>query len=529
MASGVLPLPEAMMIRMTRREIAIAALRSVTGLLSVIGARALAQEVPVASTADPESDTVELHRIRIVNAKNGPIQISTDEGASWRIIGRVTSPCISATEGYIAAEYAEPGSVAAVAIHGLRIRIGGENKTLHAPLVLAIDPREFSSDNVPNHGFGGHVSGLSGMKTDIPAGASLFRNLAPITGNTVYTEMRSGRLQKLGTAFRPAGNGEALVIPVRVPKKRLTELVIENKKGGAVTATFSDAEVRKLTSVVQPVSGVGRFDGTAYTGVGRINTAHTGVITVSTAPIDASEREGQGKERRGGFQISPLWHNTRTEEHGAPMMLVLGSFSIDGVPQKKRELEGTAPLFRDQISLFGEGVIVDCQIDGKSEWEPLPAILGVRLDAFTGEGLTQVFKDAGISRRCELGVTAFRLRLPHTTRTDSERLALIAAGFYRRERLAVARSVKTPIVSGSVTINPSVTDASRVAFVRFSVDGTIKSIKNYAPFDMTWDTTRFPDGEYFLEIEALDSTSVVLASTHRRVYVLNNKAVAEVR
>lgn len=474
----------------------------------------------VRAQAPAASPSVESHRLRIVNRRLGTIQVSTDGGETWQLVGRVTQPCTGASEGYIAAEYAARGTVAAVAVHGLRIRVSGEDPQLHAPLVLSIAPKEFSTDK-PNYGYGGHVAGMAGMKTDIPAGTSIFRELAPVAGNQVYLESRTRKLLPLPEDFQPKGQGEALVIPVMVPVKRLKEVIIENKLGGRVIGTFSGGETKQLTSVVRPVRGIGRFDGTSYTGLGRINTAHTGVITVSTAPIDTRLPEGEGKERRGGFQISPVWHNNRTEEHDAPMMLLLGAMGEDGKPAPRRkDLEGTAPLFLEHIGLFGDAATVDCRID-EGEWEPLPAILGVRLDAFTGDGLTELWKQERKARTSTRGVTAFRMRFAAPTSEALHAVAVATSETYRTTRLAEARANKIPVVSGSVTINPSVTDPTRVAYIRLTVDGTIKALKNFAPFVITWDTTRLPDGEYYIEIEALDASGAVLASTPRRVFVQN--------
>lgn len=474
------------------------------------------------ATPEKKDEKVELYRLRIVNRRLGTIQVSCDEGESWHLVGRVTQPCTGASEGYIAAEYAPRGSVAAVAVHGIRIRVSGEDPQLHAPLVLGIAPLEYSGDKA-NFGYGGHQAGNVGMKTDIPAGTSIFRELAPLPGNLVYIESKTGRLLPLPSDFRPTGQGESLVIPVIAPVNRLTELQIENRLGGVVKATFVGGESRVVTNVVKPVLGVGRFDGTSYTGVGRINTAHTGVITVSTAPIDSRLPEGEGKERRGGFQISPVWHNGRTEEHDAPMMLLFGALDADGKPAKRRrELEGTAPLFLEHIGLFGTNTVVDCQIDGGA-WEPLPTVLGVRLNAFTADGLNELWKAASVGRNSSQGVTAFRLRFEQPTNKAMYSIATACADRYRQLRLAAARSNNTRVVGGTVTINPTLTDPSRVSFIRLTVDGKVRALKNFAPFMINWDTTRLADGEYFIEVEALDESGAVLASTPQRVYVLNTK------
>ncbi len=473
---------------------------------------------------------VELHRLRVTNKPDGAVQVSADGGKTWRLLGRVLIAASTAKEGYIAAEYAETGTVAAVAVHGIRIRTSPPDSRLHAPRIVSLDPREYvaAANNTANKGYGGHRPGSAGIFLDIPAGVSVFCELAPQVGNRVYLESSTtGRLSPLPADFKPSGAGDILVIPVIAPADSLTQVVFENKEGGAVTATFAGGAIRRLTTVVKPVRGVGRFDGTAYTGVGRLNTAHTGVITVSTAPVDSKLPEGEGPERRGGFQISPVWHNARTEEAGAPMVMVVGSPG----PERKRELEGTAPLFKEAIGLgWGSDAdatgIVDCSIDG-GPWEPLPPIVGARLDAFTGPGLTRWWKAKGIKRTAKQGVTAFRLRLPVLTPERAAYLVEAASQAYAARRLAAARRGEIPLVSGRLSVNANPTNAKNVAFVRLWVEGEPKGFTNAAPFNLTWDTTRYPDGEYLIEAEALDSGGAVLARTHRRVYVLNQPAPAK--
>lgn len=496
----------------------------------VFAALAVRPQDPAGAAPATQNDWVELHRLRIVNAKDGAVQVSTDGGNTWRLLGRVNAPATTVAEGYLAANYAEPGTVAATAVHGLRIRTGGQDPTLHAPLTLAVQPREFAGP--VNKGYGGHVAGSAGIFTDIPAGSPFFRGLAPFVGNPVFSETRTGRLVPLPDTFQPKGQpGETLVILVRRPKNPLVEVTFENRAGGEVTATFADGTKQTVTSVVQPVKGVGRFDGTAYTGVGRINTAHTGVITVGTAPVDASLPEGEGRERRGGFQITPAWHNARTEEAGAPMVLIVGQPGRT----RTRDLEGRPPLFRDMVGLSAPdangtipGALADVQIDNNPAWEPMPTLIGLRLDAFTGPGLTRVWRAQGSKRTATRGVTAFRLRLPVLQSDTSALLAARASDSYRLTRLQAAKAGRVPLVEGSITINAAPTDRKNVAFVRWGVDGVPKGVTNSSPFSFTWDTTSVPDGEYLVEAEAIDDAGAVLTSTRRRVFVLNSPAAQAV-
>lgn len=479
-------------------------------------------------------DQIELHRLRVVNRKDGAIQVSTDGGGSWSLIGRVTSPATAVSEGFLAANYAAPGTIAATAVHGLRIRTGGDDKTLSAPLLLSISPREYGG--AVNKGFGGFVPRASGIVTDIAAGTSIFRNLAPYVGDAVFQQSAlGGRLVPLPTTFKPRGQGEVLVLVVRQPATRsVTELVFENKTNGKVTARDNNGATQVVTTVLQPVKGVGRFDGTAYTGVGRINTNHCGTITVSTAPIDGALPEGEGRERRGGFQIHPAWHNSRTEEAGAPVVMVVGTPG-----QRKRELEGQAPLFKGAIPLAamptlpqregGEefGALVDVAIDD-GPWEPMPAILGAQLNAFTGPGLTRWWKSQKIGRTARKGVTAFRLRLPLLTPPRSREVARAVAADYTRAGLAAARAGRMPLVQGVLTVNANPTNQASVSFVRLSIEGDPRGFTNVAPFTLSWDTTRVSDGDYLLELEALDADGAVIATTRRRVFVLNNPQAAPV-
>jgi len=477
-----------------------------------------------------DGHTVEIFRLRIANRQDGAIQISTDAGATWRLIGRVLVPATGTQEGYIAAEYARPGTVAATAVHGHRIRVSGSaDAMLHAPRVISIDPKEYVNQSLLPDSYGGHRPGVSGIYTDIAAGTSLFRDLAPITGDTVYLERNHGLLFPLKNDFAPKGDGEVLVIPVRAPKNPLTQVVFENHGGGKVEATFADGTTRSVTQVIQPVLGIGRFDGTSYTGVGRLNTAHTGVITVSTAPVNIGLPEGQGAERRGGFQIEPAWHNARTEEAGAPMVMALGAF---GQP-RKRTLEGQAPLFHGMVTL-GETdpkrdialqtAMVEMSVDD-GPWEPLPAATGYVPDLFTGPGLTRYWKQNNIARTATRGVTAFRMQLPQREPVESRRVAEAVANNYDRLALARARTgdANTQIVNGVFTVNANPLNTNGVVMARLSIEGETFGISNVSPFALSWDTRNVADGEYLVESEALSNNGAVLARTHTRVFVLNHK------
>ncbi|MBC8135739.1 MAG: Ig-like domain-containing protein [Fibrella sp.] len=466
---------------------------------------------------------VETHRLRIVNRVSGAISVSTDGGKTWQLIGRVLVPATTVVQGYIAAEYADPGTVAAIAVHGHRIRVSASDASLHAPLILSLDPKEYAG-KAPNTGYGGHRPGSAGIFTNIGAGISLFRELAPHVGNPVLRENPdTGKVTLLSNRFSPNGAGEIILIPVWVPTDALTQVIFPNKTGEFVKATFASGTTRDLMQVVKTVQGVGRFDGTAYTGVGRLNTAHTGVITVCTAPVDGALPEGVGKERRGGFQISPAWHNARCEEAGAPMVMTVGEA---GVPRRK-ESEGTAPLFRAAVSLgdltASQAAIVDVSIDG-GDWEPIPTITGLRLDGFTGPGLTKIWRERGNKRTAKQGVTAFRLRLATPSAARSELSTRRAVEMYMADRRKAVKRGELSLVSGVITVESNATNNRTVAWARLIIEGRPKGFTNASPFALSWDTRTVADGEYLLETETLDSNGAIIATVRRRVFVDNSSA-----
>ena len=437
-------------------------------------------------------------RIRVVNAVDGAIQVSADAGQTWQLVGRVTAPATRSLIGYLASGYAPISTVAATAVHGLRIRLGDLSRAY--PVMINILPREFSKTPVR---FGGLVSGASGIYTNIPTGTAIFRDLSPYAGNPVFLQDGGGNLSPLPTDYTPHVS-DTLVIVVKAPTNPLRQVVFQNVAGGKVTATYADGTQQVVTMVIKPVYGVGRFDGTSYTGVGAINTNHTGVITVSTAPVTTSTLlEGVGPERRGGFQIEPAYHNSQTDEAGAPSILVIGS------PDKKRtpDQEGTPPLFHGYFNLAWDPADpmhswrAEIQRGGDT-WLSMPSLVGNRADALAGVTAIRLIQDA-----------------PEDAAWRQARVAA-AAHAYQTQALAAVRSGKDEVVRGQKSINITVADP-RTKFIVFYVDGAFKALSNTAPYSFTWDTSDSPDGEYVLEARAEDENTNLLTATRTRVWVDN--------
>lgn len=472
-------------------------------------------------------------RIRICNKPDGLVQVSLDGGVKWSTVGRVKHPANARIVGFAASAYVPHGTVAATAVHGLRIKtgqyslgIGKEQKTM----LFSVEPREFWT--IPN-GYGGHQPRSSGVYTDIYAGHSIFRNESPYVGNAVYIE-RDHQLQPLPTDYMPV-EGETFVIIVTRPPvlgrdalgrdimsrpntgadKPIASIDFENKPQGKVTVRYTDGSSEVIASVVRPVQGVGRYDGTTFTGVGAVNTSHGGVLTISTAPTCLPMTiEGGSEETRGGFMIQPCYHVAEQGET-SPQVMVVGPIAEPGRQQNGPRLEGTPPLFFGNINTtryWGKpefSFVAQVRIDD-GEWEDVPQIIGKVDDAFTPAYLNKYFAAKGQPRDIKQGVTAVRLRFP---RYDRELLAEDVA----QEASSYAARVKDlKPVKGTVAVKPSCPAAGN-PLVRFYLDGTLAYMASGSSVRWDWNTTKCSNGLHEIEIETEGISSV-----ERRVVLVSN-------
>ena len=464
---------------------------------------------------DPIPDGMqELFRIRIENKAGGTIGISTDGGARYIVTGKVLRPAATTDLGHSASVYAHKSAISAVAVHGIRIRIGDPRQGDRFPRAISIVPREFRYVPI---GYGGHVPGDSGIYTDIPSGQSIFRNLAPRVDSPVYLELGKDLLP-IPDDYMPK-DGDAYVISVQAPLVSPAWIEIENWKDGKVIARMADGTEKQIATVTQPVLGVGRFDGTSLTGTGRINTVHCGVVTISTAPVtDSLLPEGKGDERRGGFMIQPIAH--AETQPGLDQVMIIAP--LPGAAP----LEGAEPMFASTLGLpfnsdaVDNSYVVDIKIDN-GPWEAMPILIGRIDDAFTAAKLTKHFSDLGTPRQVTSGVTNFRIHVPAMPKPYIQQLAKAAARTESTEPPSATNAKRTDSVSGVISLKARVTDLESTKYVLFYVDGALVGITNSAPYHCDWDTTTVKNGEHSVEVVAVDDSGSRVTSATQKIWVDN--------
>src|SRR5438067_483846 len=138
--------------------------------------RAAAQDLPI----------VETHRIRLANQPGGAVEVSLDTGRSWQKIGQIRRPASVTAVGGKALEAIMPATVAGSDPDAVTIRVP---TTLATPRWLRIA----AAGQAPNN---------AAFQTDVPAGDSIFRALAPPPGSRALLD-REGREDPLPTNYLP--------------------------------------------------------------------------------------------------------------------------------------------------------------------------------------------------------------------------------------------------------------------------------------------------------------------------------------
>lgn len=466
------------------------AMRTLTACILILILTAIAAVSP-----GQASETRELYRIQVLNRVGGPISVSADSGRTFVQVGRVQRPATRSAPGYLASVYAAHGTVAATAVHGIRIRVSDTGSVPGRPQVISILPREFAESP---KGFGGHVAGASGICTDIPTGKAIFRNLSPFVGNPVFLQV-TDRLITLPNGYIPQ-EGDTLVILVQIPSRYPREIILENKAGGLIQAVYPDG-TETIARVERAVRGIGRFDATGYTGVGRINTNHTGVITISTAPIADGAKDGSAGETRGGFMIQPSRHAKTSPEEA--QILVAAPVSKDAP-----WLEGAPPLFSSCIGPAYDPASEEnsFRVDirtSKSDWRRLPPLVGKRDDALTN------LPGVGGS------VTHIRIAFPKFSEDWIEAQLKACREAYVSSALEQARKKGAMVVSDVLTLVLNAEGLAGVRLVNLYVDGELRGTSNSPPYTFPLSAAKLPAGEHVAELRAVDEHGKVLKRLQR--------------
>ncbi len=343
-------------------------------LLSTICFAQVTPEATSEVSASPEAAPIlkvrEIYRIKVWNQKGGSVEVSADRGKTWQRLGKVLLPTNRTNDNsFAAARWVADGQVAATSVNAIHLRTSAEADG--TATIFSLLPREFYS---PPRGYRSYFSADASIYTDLPAGTGIFGGeYAPFVGNKVMVSRTGYVYQQIPPGYIPWPNDRIYLI-VEIPAAYPKEIAFENRKGGRVVVKYFSGVTKEVGSVVFPVRGIGRFEGSKYASAGRIRANHPGVLDVSTSPPGSL----------GGFQIIPAYHAANIKyAYGTPQWLVVGPVSGEA------SLEGTAPLFRSFIKpdyladdilkdnweeRLLDHFLVDVKLkdDPSGKWRPMP-------------------------------------------------------------------------------------------------------------------------------------------------------------
>ncbi|MFA6549199.1 MAG: hypothetical protein WCT39_04635, partial [Candidatus Margulisiibacteriota bacterium] len=216
-------------------------------------------------------------------------------------------------------------------------------------------------------------SASSSIYTDIGAGEGIFGGpYTPFVGNKVKRVAPSGELVSLRKNYIPKA-GDVLYLLVERPIDYPKEIVFENCFGGKILFCGVNGETKVIGTVLRPVLGIGRFEGSFLAGPGRVRANHPGVIDISLAAPGAW----------GGFQIVPSAHGDDLDYvREKTQWMVVGPADVED-----NNLEGMPPLFRyfirpnynakdiylpDWYDRFLQRFLVEVKYAGKDRWQAMP-------------------------------------------------------------------------------------------------------------------------------------------------------------
>jgi hypothetical protein len=337
----------------------------------LLSAVSFAQATPEATSQEAAPIKVrEVYRIKIWNQTGGSVEVSADRGKNWQTLGKVIAPTVKINaNSYAAARWVPDGQVAATAVNAIHIKTTSEADG--QGVIFSLLPKEFFD---PPRGYRSYFSPDASIDTDIPAGTAIFGGeYAPLVGNKVMVSRTGYVYQPIPPGYIP-WIGDRIYLIVEVPVDYPKEIDFENRAGGKVTAKYFGGGDKELGTVVFPVKGIGRFEGSKYASAGRIRANHAGVIDVSTSPLGSL----------GGFQIVPSNHAYNLKyTWGTPQWMVVAPVSGEA------SLEGTAPLFRAFIKpdYLADDILKDnwqerlldrflvevkLKDDPSGKWQPMP-------------------------------------------------------------------------------------------------------------------------------------------------------------
>ncbi len=422
----------------------------------------------------------DLFWISLQNKTDGMIKASINDGKSWVNLGKVLKPGKGTVRGFPACQWGKQGTVVAVSSYAIHIKANEEDIFSILSKEMQTLPREF----------GGQEPGEAGILTDIKAGTLIFEDLAPLVGSKVY--LREGNiLKELPQSYTLQGNEEIFIV---VEERELPKtVVIENKKDGNAYVITREGKRTPFGKVQKPITGIGRFDGTEFTGVSRINTVHPGAITISTVPAEGTKFDNK---LSGGFQIIPAENALESYFHTAPPYLVIAPL--------RENLAGQYPLFDGTVGLWkfgGKGYRVEVSWDGM-RWEEIPILRG-KIDDLASY-LDKNFK--GKYKGC---MNLVRIVFPQVSMREGIREAL------RKKINEEAR-----IARGELEVEVRL-KGEGAKIVDLKIDGKLKAVKNFPPFIFLVDIKGLADGEHIIEVSAKDENGDVLASQSQKIYVDN--------
>jgi hypothetical protein len=437
---------------------------------------------------EPEGDP-EIYRVRVTNQAGAPVEVSSDQGASWARLGTVTRPANVTAASAPVITVVPPGTVAGVTPDYLVIRSPGAKGQLRSLRIVAQ----------------GQEARAGAIATDISPRGALFRTVAPPVGSRVLLD-RAGASGPLPEGYAPRAGDRLLILVTQAPGHEPASITFENKAGGQVVLTRPGGVPRVLGQVKQPLKGTGRYAGTERAGNGCVVSWAPTFVLVSTAgKLRRVNEAGEEGEQRGGFVIQPA-------SASQPAAHADSALVIEPAPAPEGEAEPAGPgLFGLSVPLTSGDPLdpnptrVEVRIDGGG-WERFPDLRGAHAEDLFNTALRDAL---GPQREVREGITHLRLVFGAAPQQSLDRRLLLAT-----------TPAAEPVQRGTVRIAAQVMGEG-VAFVKFFLNGELTLVTNTPPYTWQWNTLTAANGEHLIEIQGLDLRLTPVTSVVTKVIVDN--------